>query len=140
MALRPLLTQRSYSARRPAPAPAPGVTGGHRLDRKGYFIAPTLLTGVRENMLLTKEESFGSVVVVIRFDCEEEVLSRPNDTARFSRRGVDPGHQPRAPRSNLPGSLHRLAQLPVRAGPGNAARSLQAAWLGQEYGLEGVEA
>ncbi len=38
------------------------ITGGERLDRPGYFVKPTVLTRVREDMRLMREEIFGPVV------------------------------------------------------------------------------
>jgi succinate-semialdehyde dehydrogenase/glutarate-semialdehyde dehydrogenase len=41
-------------------------TGGRRLDRRGYFYAPTVLTGVQPGMPAFDEETFGPVAAVIR--------------------------------------------------------------------------
>jgi len=58
--------------------------GGKRLiDNdldKGHFYAPTLLSGVTEEMLIYREETFGPVAAVIPFDTQEEVLAMANDT------------------------------------------------------------
>jgi phenylacetaldehyde dehydrogenase len=51
------------------------VTGGRRLDRRGYFVEPTVLTGVRGDMRLMREEIFGPVVAVTPFDDEDEVVA-----------------------------------------------------------------
>ena len=56
------------------------VTGGHRLDRRGYFVHPTVLTGVETDMRLYREEIFGPVVPVIPFDDDDEVVALANDT------------------------------------------------------------
>jgi acyl-CoA reductase-like NAD-dependent aldehyde dehydrogenase len=56
------------------------VTGGRRLDRRGYFVEPTVLTGVRPEMRLFREEMFGPVVAVVPFDSEEEVVAAANDS------------------------------------------------------------
>ncbi|MFH0982563.1 MAG: NAD-dependent succinate-semialdehyde dehydrogenase [Planctomycetota bacterium] len=42
------------------------LTGGHRLERKGYFYAPTVLVGVEPGMPVFDEETFGPVAAVIR--------------------------------------------------------------------------
>lgn len=58
------------------------LTGGKRpegLD-KGYFLEPTIITGLDRNCRVVKEEIFGPVVTVIPFDTEEEVLDQVNDT------------------------------------------------------------
>ena len=59
--------------------------GGRRLlenglDR-GFFYAPTLLSGVDTRMLIYREETFGPVAAVIAFDDEDEVLAMANDTS-----------------------------------------------------------
>jgi succinate-semialdehyde dehydrogenase/glutarate-semialdehyde dehydrogenase len=61
------------------------VLGGERLSDgglgDGFFFAPTVLTGVREDMDIYTEETFGPVAPVITFDDEEEALRMANDTA-----------------------------------------------------------
>lgn len=47
---------------------------------QGNFYAPTLLSGVTEEMLIYREETFGPVAAVIPFDTQEEVLAKANDT------------------------------------------------------------
>lgn len=53
---------------------------GKREDRDGYFMSPTILTGVADDMLLAHEEVFAPVLGVYRFETEEEVTKRANDT------------------------------------------------------------
>jgi acyl-CoA reductase-like NAD-dependent aldehyde dehydrogenase len=58
------------------------VTGGYRLDRKGYFVHPTVLTNVDPaTSRLYKEEIFGPVVSIIPFDDEDEAVAMANDTS-----------------------------------------------------------
>src|SRR6185312_7240573 len=56
------------------------VTGGHRRDRKGYFVHPTVLTNVATTSRLFQEEIFGPVVSVLPFDDEDEAVALANDT------------------------------------------------------------
>jgi phenylacetaldehyde dehydrogenase len=56
------------------------VIGGHRLDRTGYFVHPTVLAQVTSDMRLYQEEIFGPVVAVIPFDDDDEVVAMANDT------------------------------------------------------------
>src|SRR6201986_5453364 len=56
------------------------VTGGHRLDRKGYFVPPTVLTNVDPGMRLYQQEIFGPVVSILPFDDEDEAVAMANDT------------------------------------------------------------
>lgn len=55
-------------------------TGGHRLNNGEHFYAPTVLTGMTDNMCITNEEIFGPVAALYAFDTEEEVLKKANDT------------------------------------------------------------
>lgn len=58
------------------------VTGGGRPEGvdKGYFVQPTIITGLDDNSRLVREEIFGPVVCVLPFDTEEEVIAKANDT------------------------------------------------------------
>jgi aldehyde dehydrogenase (NAD+) len=46
----------------------------------GYFVSPTIVAGVRNDMRLAREEIFGPVLSVIPFSDEEEALRIANDT------------------------------------------------------------
>ncbi len=54
-----------------------GPDGG---NGDGYFIEPTLFTGVGDEMTIAREEIFGPVLVAMPFDDLEEVAARANDT------------------------------------------------------------
>ena len=56
------------------------VTGGARVARDGYFIAPTIFADVTDDMTIAREEIFGPVMAVLDFDDEAEVIARANDT------------------------------------------------------------
>jgi acyl-CoA reductase-like NAD-dependent aldehyde dehydrogenase len=56
------------------------ITGGHRLDRKGYFVHPTVLTNVDRGMRLYQQEIFGPVVSILPFDDDDEAVAMANDT------------------------------------------------------------
>lgn len=45
--------------------------GGQRHGENGYFIQPTIFTGVNREMKIMKEEIFGPVCSVIKFKTEE---------------------------------------------------------------------
>jgi len=55
------------------------LTGGKRLDRPGQFYAPTLLTGVRTDMEIYREETFGPVLPVVKVDSLDEAVRLAND-------------------------------------------------------------
>src|SRR5262249_45609207 len=56
----------------------PGAGDGGNGD--GYFIEPTLFTGVEDDMSIAREEIFGPVLVAMPYDDIEEVAARANDT------------------------------------------------------------
>jgi len=58
------------------------IVGGTRVrgDEGSNYIAPAVLTGATAAMLLAKEETFGPVAAVFRFDTEDEVLAAANGT------------------------------------------------------------
>jgi phenylacetaldehyde dehydrogenase len=56
------------------------VAGGETAGDKGYFVKPTVLTGVAPGSRINREEIFGPVVSVIPFDTEDEVLAMANDS------------------------------------------------------------
>ncbi|MQA77201.1 MAG: aldehyde dehydrogenase family protein [Streptosporangiales bacterium] len=61
-------------------AGATAATGGRRLDGAGYFIEPTLLTDVTPDMSVVREEIFGPVATVTRFDDLDDLVAAANDT------------------------------------------------------------
>jgi aldehyde dehydrogenase (NAD+) len=56
------------------------LCGGTRVGDKGYFIAPTVFTNVRDDMKIAQEEIFGPVMSVIKFKDIDEVIQRANNT------------------------------------------------------------
>ena len=56
------------------------LAGGERHALGGNFWQPTVITDVHEGMKLAQEETFGPVAACFRFDEEEEVIRRANDT------------------------------------------------------------
>lgn len=56
------------------------VVGGARHALGGNFWQPTVIADASEKMKLAKEETFGPVAACFRFDNEDEVIRRANDT------------------------------------------------------------
>src|SRR5207237_8066516 len=53
-------------------------TGGRRLERRGYFYPPTVLTGVQPGMPAFDEETFGPVAAVIRARDTDHAIALAN--------------------------------------------------------------
>lgn len=60
-------------------------TGGRRLFEDGLelgnFYAPTIISGITEDMRIYREETFGPVAPIITFESDEEVIRMANDTS-----------------------------------------------------------
>ena len=54
------------------------LTGGGRKGRKGFFVTPTVVTGVRQDAEIVQREVFGPVVTVQRFKDEAQALAWAN--------------------------------------------------------------
>ena len=54
--------------------------GGNRLDRAGWFMEPTVITGLGCDCRVLQEEIFGPVVTITPFDTEEEAVAFANST------------------------------------------------------------
>lgn len=55
------------------------LTGGKRVEGKGYYFEPTVLTNVNHNMLVMKEESFGPVIGIMKVKDDAEAIHLMQD-------------------------------------------------------------
>jgi acyl-CoA reductase-like NAD-dependent aldehyde dehydrogenase len=55
-------------------------TGGKKIEGKGYYFEPTVLTNVNHTMSVMKEESFGPVIGIIKVKDDEEAIQLMRDT------------------------------------------------------------
>jgi len=60
---------------------AHAVTGDPRVDSPGFYVRPTLLTQVRQDMPIVQEEVFGPVLTIMPFDDLEEAVELANGTS-----------------------------------------------------------
>jgi phenylacetaldehyde dehydrogenase len=58
------------------------------IGEQGYFVQPTLITGVTEDMAVQTDEIFGPVITAIPFDTEDEVVAAANNTVYGLAAGV----------------------------------------------------
>lgn len=68
-----------YTARALADG-ARAAAGGHRLDRPGYFHAPTILADVPSHSPVVTDEQFGPVLPVLPYRSLDEAVEAANDT------------------------------------------------------------
>lgn len=59
---------------------ASAVTGGHKMNQPGFFLEPTVMTGVAPDMTIANEEVFGPVLSVLKFSDENEAINIANGT------------------------------------------------------------
>ena len=57
-----------------------GPVGGEAPSHPGYFVKPTVLVNVNQDMRVVREEIFGPVLVAQRFDDLDDVVKAANDT------------------------------------------------------------
>ena len=114
-------------------------------DGGGFFYPPTVLTDVPADAEMVHEEIFGPVAPITRFDTEDEVIARANDTEyglaayvftkdigrgmRVSRR-IEAGMVGAEPRAGLgPGGALRRSE---------AERTGSRGWLARRIGIFGA--
>ncbi|XP_059046455.1 aldehyde dehydrogenase X, mitochondrial-like [Achroia grisella] len=56
------------------------VVGGSRIGQVGYYIQPTVFADVKDDMKIAREEIFGPVQSILKFDTLEEMIDRANNT------------------------------------------------------------
>ncbi|HWW64700.1 MAG TPA: aldehyde dehydrogenase family protein [Sphingomonadaceae bacterium] len=114
-------------------------TGGTVPEGAGYFLPPTIVTGLGDDAPLVTEEQFGPVLPILRFEKEEEAIARANDTrfglgasvwSRDKAHAVAIGQQLEAGQV----WINRHGGNPVHAPFGGAKES----GLGREHGVEGL--
>jgi aldehyde dehydrogenase (NAD+) len=117
------------------------VVGGGRprqLER-GYFVEPTIFADVDNDMTIAREEIFGPVVSVIRYDGDDEAVAIANDSDYGLSGSVwcrDPERALSIARRVRTGNIGINQSMLDLGGPfGGFKRS----GLGREYGLEGID-
>ncbi len=111
--------------------------GGARLNRKGYFYPPTVLTGISAEMLLMDEETFGPVAPTMPFDDFDEAIALANATRYGLAAIVCTTSAPRAIKAieELDAGMVKLNTMRGKA-PGATSEPFKASGLGHGYGVE----
>jgi len=115
-----------------------GVAAPEGLER-GAYVRPTLLTDVRNDMRVAREEIFGPVICLIAYDDEDQAVALANDSEYGLSGGVwsaDLAHAERVARR-----LH-TGQVVLNGSPLNLLApfgGVKQSGLGREYGRLGLE-
>ena len=80
LATEAIVNQLDEQVRASVMAGARVLTGGHRLDRPGFYYAPTVLTDIPESSPAYRDELFGPVASIFRVDSLHEAIRIANDT------------------------------------------------------------
>ena len=105
---------------------------------KGYYVKPTVFADVTNDMTIAKEEIFGPVLCIIKYDNEEEAIKIANDT-EYGLAGYVQGELSHAIEV---GNQIRAGQITINGGArGNAAPfgGYKTSGNGREHGKHGLE-
>ncbi|HEX2316470.1 MAG TPA: aldehyde dehydrogenase [Thermomonospora sp.] len=118
------------------------LVGGGRpagLDR-GWFVEPTVFTGVEPGMRIAQEEIFGPVLTVLTYDDEDQAVAIANDSAYGLNGSVfaaDPEHALDVARRIRTGTVEVNGN---GAGFHAPMGGFKSSGIGREAGLEGFDA
>ena len=108
------------------------LTGGKKVNGKGYFFEPTVLGSVNHNMSVMKDESFGPVIGIMKVKDDDEAIQLMQDTEYGLTASVYSADKKRA--ENI------LQQINAGTGYWNCCDRVSAAlpWSGRKHSGFGV--
>jgi acyl-CoA reductase-like NAD-dependent aldehyde dehydrogenase len=108
------------------------LTGGKRINRKGYFFEPTVLVNVDHSMRVMTEESFGPIIGIMKVKSDEEAIRLMQDTEYGLTAAVYSADKKRA--------VNILQQINAGTGYWNCCDRVSAAlpWSGRKHSGFGV--
>ena len=116
------------------------ATGGHVIDRPGFWVEPTVVAGLDNSSTLAQEEIFGPVLVVIPHDGDDDAVRLANDSPYGLSGSVDSGSLERA---EAVAARIRTGTLSVNGGvwfsPDAPFGGYKQSGIGREMGVAGFE-
>ncbi|MBO1909663.1 aldehyde dehydrogenase family protein [Microvirga sp. 3-52] len=106
---------------------------------KGWFVRPTLFTGVRNDMTIAREEIFGPVLSIIPYRDEDEAVAIANDTIYGLQAYVLSGDMDRAKRVAVRIVAGRVLINTLAHEPKAPFGGFKQSGIGREYGSFGLE-
>ena len=105
---------------------------------KGYYVKPTVFANVTNDMTIAREEIFGPVLSILKYDSEEEAIEMANDT-EYGLAGYVQGEPSHA---NQVARKIRAGQVIINGGArgtGAPFGGYKSSGNGREHGLHGLE-
>ena len=116
------------------------ATGGQVIDQDGYWIQPTVISGLDNTSTLAQEEIFGPVLVVIPHDGDDDAVRIANESEYGLSGSVDSGDLERA---KAVAKRIRTGTLAVNGGvwfsPDAPFGGYKQSGIGREMGVAGFE-
>lgn len=113
---------------------------GHPDGLGGYFVRPTVFANVTNDMVISREEIFGPVLCLLRYETEAEAISIANDTSYGLQAYVissDPA------RATAVASQMEAGRVVINGAPHDPAvpfGGFKQSGIGREYGVFGLQA
>ena len=107
--------------------------------KKGYYVKPTIFTGVRNDMMVAREEIFGPVLSVITYRSEDEAIKIANDSEYGLMAYVSSADESRARKVALQLQAGRVLINTLRHDPMAPFGGFKNSGIGRENGIKGLE-